>query len=60
MSRGPQRFRKREVTRAIKAAEDAGKTVAGVEIDPATGKIAVKFGEGASSTETVNEWDEAA
>jgi hypothetical protein len=48
------------LTRAIKAAEKAGKNVLGAEIDSVTGKIELRFQQsGASLAETVNEWDEA-
>jgi hydroxymethylglutaryl-CoA reductase len=61
MSKGVWAFRPAALTRAIKAAEKAGKTVAEAQIDSVTGKIMLKFGEsGASLTESTNEWDEAA
>ena len=59
MSKSQWAFRPTEVTRAIKAAEKAGKTVAEVDIDPSTGKIVLKFRESGASPD-VNEWLEAA
>jgi hypothetical protein len=61
MSKGRWAFRPAALTRAIKAAEKAGKTVAGVEIDSATGDIVLRFGESggskASEINLENEWD---
>jgi hydroxymethylglutaryl-CoA reductase len=60
MSKGRWAFRPAAVTRAIKAAERAGKNVAEAEIDSITGKILLKFQKsGASPVDTVNEWDGA-
>ena len=59
MSKGQWAFRPTEVTRAIKAAEKAGKTVAEADIDPSTGKIVLKFRESGASSD-VNEWLEGA
>jgi hypothetical protein len=42
MSRGPHSFKQTDVTRAIKAAEAAGKEVVGVEMH--NGKIRLLFG----------------
>ena len=39
--RGPNRFSEREVTRAMRAVERAGKTVDRVEIDPGSGRLVV-------------------
>jgi hypothetical protein len=39
--RSPNRFNKREVTRAIKGTEDAGRAVDHVVVDPKTGRITV-------------------
>jgi hypothetical protein len=58
MSRVPQKFRRTEVVRAIRAAETAGLKVAGVEIEP-TGKIRITVGEPDTSRDE-NEWDNAA
>ena len=54
MSRSVQRFRKTEVTRAIKAAMDAGADNFRVEISP-DGRINVIVGKAAADE---NEWDE--
>jgi len=57
MSRGPQRFRERDVTRAVKAVVKAGVEVARVEIDT-EGRIVVVAGKPADG-HAPNEWDEA-
>jgi len=60
MSKGQWAFRPAVLTRAIKAAEKAGKNGFGAEIDSVTGKIELRFQQsGASLAETVNEWDGA-
>ena len=60
MSKGQWAFRPAVMTRAIKAAEKAGKNVSGAEIDSITGKIELRFQQsGALLAETVNEWDGA-
>ena len=43
MSKGQWAFRPAALTRAIKAAEKAGKDVVGAEIDSVTGQIRVKI-----------------
>jgi hypothetical protein len=42
MPRGPCRFRQKDVTRAVRAAQAAGINIGRVEIDPATGRIAIE------------------
>jgi hypothetical protein len=42
--RGPNRFNKRELVRAAKAAAAAGYPVSRIEVDPKTGKIVVVVG----------------
>jgi hypothetical protein len=60
MSKGQWAFRPGVLTRAIKAAEKAGKSVLGAEIDSVTSKIELRFQQsGASFAEAVNEWDGA-
>jgi len=60
MSKGQWAFRPAVLTRAIKAAEKAGKNVLGAEIDSVTGKFELRFQQsGASPAETINEWDGA-
>jgi hypothetical protein len=57
MSRGPQTFRARDVTKAVKAVSAAGMSVAKVEVDKA-GKIIVVVGEqGKADAPTDNSWD---
>jgi hypothetical protein len=60
MSRGPQTFRQRDVTKAVKAVVAAGMTVAVVKVQP-DGTIVVSVGESdknaASADGEVNEWD---
>jgi hypothetical protein len=45
MPKGPQTFKGRDLTRAIKATLAAGVSVARAEIEPRTGKIVVVFGD---------------
>jgi hypothetical protein len=55
--RGPNRFSEREVTRAMRAVERAGKSVDRVEIDPGSGKLVVilaKLGKAATDNEVEN------
>ena len=60
MSKGKQAFRRRDLTRAIKAVEAAGKEVARAEIDSVTGRIVLVIAmSGASPVDTTNEWDGA-
>jgi hypothetical protein len=59
MSKGQWAFRPAMLTRAIKAAEKAGKSVVGAEIDSVSGKIELRFhvcGSTATQGEG-NEWD---
>ena len=58
MSKGQWAFRPAVMTRAIKAAEKAGKGVIAAEIDSVSGKFELRFQQSsASCAETVNEWD---
>ena len=60
MSKGQWAFRPAMLTRAIKAAEKAGKSVVDAEIDPVSGKIELRFAKSsASPDDTANEWDGA-
>jgi hypothetical protein len=55
--RGPNRFSEREVTRAMRAVERAGKIVDRVEIDPGNGKLVVildKSGKAVTDNEVEN------
>ena len=57
MSRGPQIFRQRDVTKAVKGVVAAGVPVHKVEVDKA-GKIVVVVGEPDKNTRTEsNSWD---
>jgi len=60
MSKGQWAFRPAALTRAIKAAEKAGKIVVQVEIDSGSGNIELRFQQlGASATQREgNEWDQ--
>jgi len=56
-SRSENRFRQREVSRALRAAHEAGEAIDRVEIDPHTGKISVilaKSGERVADNEVEN------
>jgi hypothetical protein len=55
--RTENRFRQREISRALRAARDAGEAIERVEIDPTTGKISVilaKSGERVADNEVEN------
>jgi hypothetical protein len=59
MSRGPQNFRQRDVTKAVKALAAAGKSVAEIRVDK-TGAHIVVAGEAIEAKATAeepNEWD---
>jgi hypothetical protein len=57
MSRGPYTFKQTDVVRALKAADAAGREVAGFKIDRA-GDIVVIFGKPPAATASGNEWDD--
>ena len=60
MSRIAQKFRRTELTRAIKAAEAANAKVSRAEIEP-DGTIVIVMGQtDAPSEHKINEWDDAA
>jgi hypothetical protein len=60
MSKGQWALRPAALTRAIKAAEKAGKAVLGAEIDLVTGKFELRFAKSsASPNDAANEWDAA-
>jgi hypothetical protein len=60
MSKGQWAFRPAALTRAIKAAEKAGKNVVGAKIDSVTGTFELRFQKSdASATQGEgNEWDQ--
>jgi hypothetical protein len=60
MSKGQWAFRPAALTRAIKAAEKAGKNVTGAKIDSVTGEFELRFGKSDASTAQGegNEWDQ--
>jgi hypothetical protein len=60
MSKGKWAFRPAVLTRAIKAAEKAGKDVVGAKIDSVTGNFELRFQKSdASATQGEgNEWDQ--
>lgn len=53
----PATFKQADITRALKAAEKAGFSVARFEVDQA-GKLIV-YGDGSPGQAAPNEWDEA-
>jgi glycerate-2-kinase len=59
--RTENRFRERELARAVKAAKAAGGER--VEVDPASGRITVIIGKGGATTDmsvaAVKQWDDA-
>jgi hypothetical protein len=58
VSRGPQTFRQRDLTRAVRAVRNAGVDVLRVEVD-GTGKIVVvTVQSGENPLSDRNEWDE--
>jgi hypothetical protein len=58
MSRGPQTFRQRDMTRAVRAVAAAGMSVAKVEVDK-DGRIIVVVGEAdKTKPDKHNEWDD--
>ena len=56
MSRGPQTFRQRDVTKAVKGALATGVPVASVRVDK-DGAIVVTFGDPEKTKSDRNEWD---
>ena len=56
MSRGPQTFRQRDVTKAVKGALATGVPVASVRVDK-DGAIVVTFGDPEKNKSDRNEWD---
>jgi hypothetical protein len=57
MSRGPQTFKQRDVTKAVKALAAAGKSVAEIRVDK-TGAHIVVVGEEDKTKQTAgNSWD---
>jgi hypothetical protein len=53
-SKTPVRFRKNEIARAVRGAQDIGLTVHRIEVDPASGKISLVTG---TESKTQNELD---
>lgn len=57
MSRGPVRFREREASRAVRAAEKAGLTVERIEVS-ADGRLSLVTSHGKQEVAPeINEWD---
>ena len=54
--RGPSKFKKSDLTRATKAVLAAGVDIAGIEIEPVTGKIKIMTS-GSSDAEKTNDLD---
>jgi len=57
MSRGPHKFKQRDIARAIKAVRSTGAQVRSVEID-LDGKIAVQIGDAVVEHSGRSEWDD--
>jgi hypothetical protein len=55
LMRGPSKFKKSDLTRATKAVLAAGVDIAGIEIEPVTGKITIMTS--GSSGEKINDLD---
>jgi hypothetical protein len=55
-ARSSSRYKRSETFRLVKGAQDAGLTVRGLEVDPATGVLRVLVGGGAEAV--TNPWDE--
>jgi hypothetical protein len=55
--RGPSKFKRSDIARAVKATIASGLTVAGIKVDPHSGEFSVIVGEPASTTDP-NPWDE--
>jgi hypothetical protein len=60
MPRGKQTFKQKDVTRALKAAQEAGLDVHGFEIEPKTGnlRITTKRPDEPGPEKPRNEWDD--
>ena len=58
MSKGAHNFKQGDVTKALKAAANAGLKVQRIEIDPRDGKIILFPGEPLPSAKIRNEWDD--
>jgi hypothetical protein len=58
MSRGPQTFRQRDMTKAVKAVVAAGFDVLRVEVDKSGRIIVVTARSGENPVSDRNEWDE--
>ena len=56
--RGLSRYRRSETTRLVKSAKDAGLTVRGIEVDPATGVLRVLVDSSDAPGNSGNSWDE--
>ena len=59
MSSRPWNFKKTDIRRAVRSAEEAGLVVRRIDVDPKTGNISLAVGKPAEgvSGETANEWD---
>jgi hypothetical protein len=60
MSRTPRQFKQSDVTAIVKAVENAGKSVARVELDTNNGKITVFVAGRDGGAPTANPWEELA
>jgi len=57
MSRGPQAFRQRDVTKAVRAVVAAGMTVTEIRVDKDGARIVVVPEPGKLAAREANEWD---
>ena len=55
--RGRARFKKSDLVRAMKAADAAGLSVAGIKVDPHSGEFSVVIGEPDRASTTENPWE---
>ena len=55
--RGASKFRKTEITRALRSVEDAGLSACGVEVDPTTGEFRVLIGKPVEGNDNSNSFD---
>jgi hypothetical protein len=57
-TRSASRYKRSETSRLLQGAKDAGLTVRGIEVDPATGVLRVLVGKPDAPDDSGNSWDE--